>query len=172
MTGMPSTKVHDFITLTTASGGFVTYVKSCPANWPQALLLALSYLFSGLMLSADLDVRSRPYRRWGPLKFIWWPYMKLIPHRSWLSHGLVVGPMLRVAYLCAVLGLPVVALLILGGGPGAKGMLEEAAKFVRAHLRVAALVLTGIVLGGAMHTLADLLGSLLRRLLGIRGRDH
>ena len=169
---MPSTRVHDLITLATGSGGFVMYVKSHPSNWPGALLFTLSYLFSGLMLSADLDVRSRPYRRWGPLRFIWWPYMKLIPHRSVLSHGLVVGPLLRVAYLCAVLGLPFALIVALGGVAGARGMLSALGQFVKAHIKPAALILTGIILGGVAHTLADVAASLVARALGLGRLRH
>lgn len=69
------------------------------------LLLVGAYLFSGLLLSNDLDIASRIYNRWGPLRLLWYPYQCLIPHRSLLSHGLIVGPVLRVLYLYAMLEL-------------------------------------------------------------------
>ena len=170
---MPSTKAHDVITLATASLGLLTYArKALSPDWPSAALLCGSYIFSGLMLSADLDVNSRPYRRWGPFRFIWWPYMKLIPHRSWLSHGLVVGPMLRVAYLCAVLGLPFALLIWLGGMEGASKILRALADFFRAHIRPVALALLGLILGGATHTAFDLLGSMVSKFLGLGRLGH
>ncbi len=164
---MPSTKTHDFLTLTSASAGLALYAKAVPhPDWVGAGIVACSYVFSGLMLSADLDVASRGYRRWGPLRFIWWPYQKLIPHRSWLSHGLVVGPMLRVLYLCLVLGIPLALLVMWGEKHGISlPIFAHLFRFVRSHLREVALALAGIVLGGAMHSVADVVGSLLKRLL-------
>ena len=60
--------------------------------------LVVATVFSGLMLSPDLDLESGPYHRWGPLRYLWWPYKSVIPHRSPLSHSLVVGPTLRIVY--------------------------------------------------------------------------
>ena len=44
------------------------------------------------------------------MQFIWWPYRRLIPHRSLLSHGPVIGTSLRLmllflwaSVLCAVM---------------------------------------------------------------------
>lgn len=76
-----------------------------PETRPLAWLVIASYTFSGIWLSSDLDVESSAYRRWGPLRWLWWPYQKLVPHRSWISHGLGVGPLLRVAYLLEMLWL-------------------------------------------------------------------
>lgn len=170
---MPSTKAHDVITVTTASFGLLTYLRrAADPDWPLAVLLCGSYLLSGLMLSADLDIKSRPYQRWGPLRFIWWPYMKFVPHRSWLSHGLLLGPMLRVAYLCAIFGLPFAFLMWFEGRPWTGGILPAVAAFLKEHIEPVAVILLGIILGGVAHTLADFLGSLVRRLLGLGRLRH
>ena len=58
-------------------------------------------MVGGLWLSPDLDVRSTALRRWGVLRGIWWPYRRLLPHRSLLSHGPVIGMALRLAWLSA-----------------------------------------------------------------------
>ena len=38
------------------------------------------------------------------MKFLWqlylFPYAKIIPHRSFLSHAPVIGTLLRIGYLC------------------------------------------------------------------------
>lgn len=66
------------------------------------VIAATSHLLGGLMLSPDLDLVSHPFKRWGFLKFIWLPYQKLIPHhRHWLSHGVIVGSVVRLVYLAA-----------------------------------------------------------------------
>ena len=66
------------------------------------VIAASAHLLGGLMLSPDLDLRSRPYKRWGLLRWLWIPYQKLIPrHRHWLSHGVIVGSVVRLVYLAA-----------------------------------------------------------------------
>jgi uncharacterized metal-binding protein len=66
------------------------------------LIAGAAHYVGGLMLSPDLDLVSRPYKRWGLLRFIWLPYQRLIPrHRHWLSHGPVIGSAVRLVYLAA-----------------------------------------------------------------------
>lgn len=66
------------------------------------MIAASAHLLGGLLLSPDLDLISRPYKRWGLLRFIWVPYQRLIPrHRHWLSHGVIVGSVVRLLYLAA-----------------------------------------------------------------------
>jgi len=79
--------------------------------WPWlgplgTVVSALAFLIGGLWLSPDLDTNSRPYQRWGPLRWLWWPYRKTLRHRSILSHTPVVGTLVRVGY-----GLGIVLLL-------------------------------------------------------------
>jgi uncharacterized metal-binding protein len=67
------------------------------------LIVTPSYYLAGMYLSPDLDLISRPYKRWGFLRCLWLPYQKLIPrHRRWLSHGPVVGSLVRLLYLAAL----------------------------------------------------------------------
>lgn len=49
-----------------------------------------------LVINPDLDQAEA---RSGCLAAIFYPYGKLIPHRSWLSHLPIVGTILRVGYL-------------------------------------------------------------------------
>ena len=66
----------------------------------QAGLIAAASCFAGgLWLSPDLDTRSNALNRWGPLGFLWWPYRRLIPHRSLWSHGPLIGTALRLIVL-------------------------------------------------------------------------
>jgi len=81
-------------------------------GWSGSAVGAAAFLLGGLLLSPDLDTVSRPSRRWGPLQPLWWPYRRLLPHRSVLSHSPLLGSAGRLLYL---------ALLLLGlcwlGGP-------------------------------------------------------
>jgi len=67
-----------------------------------AVLFTATYLFAGYACAGDLDLDSTEYRRWGPLRFLWWPYKVIVPHRSWISHGLIMGGIIRVLYLALV----------------------------------------------------------------------
>tara|TARA_Y100001968_G_scaffold33800_1_gene25979 strand:+ start:4138 stop:4596 length:459 start_codon:yes stop_codon:yes gene_type:complete len=66
------------------------------------VLFSVSFLLGGLWLSPDLDTLSTPLKRWGLLKIIWWPYKKIIKHRSYLSHGILIGTTIRLGYLLGI----------------------------------------------------------------------
>ena len=83
-------------------------------DYKTGVIAGTSFGIGGLWLSPDLDTNSRPLKRWGPLKLLWFPYRKLIPHRSWLSHGPLIGNCLRISYLFITIGILVIILKILG----------------------------------------------------------
>ena len=68
----------------------------------SGLISGTTFLIGGLWLSPDLDTYSVALKRWGILQGLWWPYQKIIPHRSIFSHGPFVGTTLRVSYLFAL----------------------------------------------------------------------
>ena len=101
---MPSGRTHDQITfLCLPWVGLVTLMLTF--NLGLSLCLCGGFLFSGLMFGPDLDIYSKQYQRWGLFRFIWLPYQKAFSHRSWLSHGPVIGTVLRLLYLGGWLGL-------------------------------------------------------------------
>ena len=61
--------------------------------------VVLGALIGTLWLSPDLDLKSDAFYRWGPLKWIWLPYVKLMPHRSLFSHLPGLSDVIRVAYI-------------------------------------------------------------------------
>jgi uncharacterized metal-binding protein len=67
---------------------------------------------AGILISPDLDLEERTYGKgilwrsnglvgaaWAAL---WWPYSQIVQHRSILSHGPIIGTLLRLAYLVTV----------------------------------------------------------------------
>ena len=83
---------------------------SIPVLWG----FLVSYLFSMFLLSPDLDLaRSRAFRRWGILRFLWLPYARIFRHRG-MSHRLILGPASRVVYLTAIAGAIGLVLSLLG----------------------------------------------------------
>ncbi len=72
---------------------------SIPFSLELGVIATSAHFLGGYWLSPDLDIRSRPFLRWGVLKIIWIPYQRFIPHRSPLSHFPVIGSLIRLAYL-------------------------------------------------------------------------
>src|SRR6476469_8723425 len=104
---MPSGRTHDQITLWSLPlVAALTFGQTSSSN--LTLLVSGSFLFGGLMFGPDLDIYSCQYQRWGWFKAIWLPYQKSLRHRSFLSHGPLIGTALRILYLAiwiAVLGM-------------------------------------------------------------------
>ncbi|MCS6817672.1 MAG: metal-binding protein [Blastocatellia bacterium] len=165
---MPRAKTHDAITLALALPTFLL-THALTASRDLAWLVTLATLFSGFMFNPDLDVQSKPYARWGPLRFLWWPYQVLIRHRSRLSHGLLLGTFVRTVYLSIMLALLGAAGILfwhaLQEQPGASESLRQAWISVKRWLlsverRYWLALFFGLWWGAAAHTLADWLWSL------------
>ena len=69
--------------------------------------IASGYAIGICWLSPDLDCKSNPYRRWGLLRWLWFPYRKLMKHRG-LSHWIIFGTLSRLLYL----SIPLIAIAI------------------------------------------------------------
>jgi uncharacterized metal-binding protein len=93
-----------------------------------------------------------------------------VSHRSWVSHGAIVGPIARLVYFLAVLygvlwaGLWVVYrwLVPLDRNTLMRSWRREFVDLVHGHPRETALILAGFVIGGLVHTAADVIWSSLR----------
>ena len=127
------------------------------------LLVVGAYLFSGLLLSNDLDIASRIYKRWGPFRILWYPYQRLIPHRSFWSHGIVVGPVLRVLYLYVMLEFILlfswrITMLTGVSAPIVDTGLQVFAQllpYLFLHPQITIPCIVGLVLAGFAHSLID-----------------
>jgi len=110
---MPSGQTHDRITIWSIPVvASVTLVATGSSN--MTLLVLGGFMFGGLMFGPDLDIYSRQFQRWGWFRWIWLPYQKSLRHRSFLSHGPIIGTTLRVVYLIVfVAGTTGLVLLIL-----------------------------------------------------------
>ena len=98
---MASGKNHDRSILFTSP---IVGIIGVSHSLELGIVAAAAHIVAGLYLSPDLDLVSKPYKRWGWLRWIWVPYQKLIPcHRHWLSHGVIVGSVVRLLYLVALL---------------------------------------------------------------------
>lgn len=160
---MPSGKTHDRLTwLALVPAAYLAHRVGCEPR--EIAVLGAGLLFGGLMFGPDLDINSRPYRRWGPLRWIWLPY-RAFGHRSPWTHGLVRGPLVRLLYLSVALA----GLYTLGRlGLAHHGIQLPDPRELEAALHVIPartweLALGGMWLGAALHTMADTAVSAWRR---------
>jgi uncharacterized metal-binding protein len=121
---------------------------------PGVTVAGLAFLLGGLWLSPDLDTRSRATGRWGPLHLIWWPYRRLLSHRSLLSHSPLLGTAGRLAYLAGVLALAAAALHPLGT-PAPHQLLEQAQALWQSRHPLLLAALVGLEASSWLHLVQD-----------------
>lgn len=156
---MPSGRTHDRITLWSlpvVAGATFERTRSSQLT----LLVSAGYLFGGLMLGPDLDIYSVHYKRWGWLRWIWIPYRGSLKHRSLLSHGPILGTMLRVVYLggwvgmLSLLGLAVFNQLVQTGWTWDQ-IFQVLGRSLRMHWASWLAVGVGLELGAFSHYVSD-----------------
>jgi uncharacterized metal-binding protein len=165
---MPSGHVHDAITILLAAPAAVgTYALS--RDLPTALIVAVAFIFAGVMFGPDLDTKSKPYARWGPLRLIWMPYRTTFRHRSRWSHGLIFGTLFRVIYFLGIVTLIAFAAFAVYSHV-AFGEVPNFAAFVsgwesagvlsssrsRSIIALLVAIFAGMWAGAASHTLTDI----------------
>ncbi|PSF36839.1 metal-binding protein [Aphanothece hegewaldii CCALA 016] len=166
---MPSGRTHDRITLWSLPW-LVVLSLLLSRSGELTLIISSGFLFSGLMFGPDLDIYSVQYKRWGFLRWIWQPYQSMIRHRSWLSHGLLVGTFVRILYLSSVLillGLPFILTIQLfwGNNWNKEQIFDEIWQLLtRVYPYEVIALIIGLELGAMSHSISDWLGSSYKRL--------
>lgn len=115
---------------------------------------AVAFALGGLLLSPDLDTRSNATRRWGPLRLLWWPYRRLLSHRSLLSHTPVLGTAGRLLYL----GLVLLGLCLLArplGAPAPSWLWLQGQELWRQHPTLLLAALAGLEASAWLHLIQD-----------------
>jgi uncharacterized metal-binding protein len=121
---------------------------------PGTVVAAAAFLIGGLWLSPDLDTRSKATRRWGPLRLLWWPYRRSLPHRSLLSHSPVLGTAGRLLYL-GVLVMFISLLLMPYGSPGPDRLINVLQQQWIDHRELLVAALAGLEMSSWLHLLQD-----------------
>jgi uncharacterized metal-binding protein len=177
---MPDARSHDLITILTGMILTPPVYASLSAGDTQSAVLYSgvfvgSHLLSGMMFSPDLDLDSAIDNRWGLFHWIWWPYMHVVPHRHFWSHGLVIPPLLRLGYFLAfviVFLYGIARMLALVGivVPDYHVHLATIIRLIMAENPTATtMFLLGFITGGAVHSIADWLVTGGKRYLGMVG---
>jgi uncharacterized metal-binding protein len=155
---MPGGKTHDMINIAVLI--VVLAVLSYLTMWNvnemavkyldiyTIAVFSLSYLFATFFLSPDLDIESKPYKRWKMFRILWWPYKVIFKHRGF-SHNPIIGPLSIVINLALIVAL----LLLLMGIELHKG-----------HLRLIVVATIGMVLSMEVHIISDFLISKMKSL--------
>jgi uncharacterized metal-binding protein len=169
---MPSGRTHDAITLLLAAPAFAA-AYAATGSIQAAAVVAVAFVFGGIMFGPDLDTVSRQYSRWGPFRFIWFPYRSFFKHRSRFSHGLIFGSLIRVIYFMGILTL----LLFTGAyaysalsGIASARLLDLAKVWQPVGSYISQtfgdhfllFVFLGLWLGAASHTFTDMAGSFVK----------
>ncbi|PSB29145.1 metal-binding protein [Chlorogloea sp. CCALA 695] len=161
---MPSGQTHDRITLWS-----LPIIAGCTyllthRNSDRTLIVAGAFLFSGLMFGPDLDIYSVQYKRWGYLRYLWIPYQKTLKHRSFFSHGLIIGTTVRLIYLAfwlSLVGIFAVGIAELWGDISWNWQLW--AQLAKKYTYEWIALFVGLEMGAISHILSDRLGSFVKR---------
>lgn len=139
---MASGRVHDLVGVffTPIIGGVSYYLTE---DIFTTLILCGSFIFSTLMFNGDLDIKSSPYYRWSILRFIWIPYINTFKHRSIFTHGIIIGTLIRLLYISII----PIAILIFND-------IEIMPLLTNEYFFI---IIIGIELGSALHTVLDFL---------------
>lgn len=164
---MPSGQTHDRITIWSmpvVAG--ITLVLTRSSN--VTLLVAGGFMFGGLMFGPDLDIYSRQFQRWGFLRWIWLPYQKSLRHRSFLSHGPIIGTTLRVVYITTFLAMVGILVLVVFAKLGNVALnwgefWGNVGKIISIYYGEFFAWFLGCELGAMSHSLSDWTGSAYKR---------
>lgn len=149
---MASGQAHDRATwLVALPFGLLWWPWLGPAG---SISAGLAFLVGGLWLSPDLDTHSNPTHRWGPLRLLWWPYRRLLRHRSVVSHSPLLGTAGRLFYLAAL----VLGICLLGqplGAPAPTELTGALAMLWGRHQELLLAALVGLEASAWLHLIQD-----------------
>ena len=161
---MPSGRTHDRLIW----WGLPLVISLAYAWTRQGGLTAITsvgYLFSGLMFGPDLDIHSIQYKRWGWFRWLWLPYRKLLRHRSYLSHGFLLGTLFRLLYVAAwgililFISLAIARWIQPQTSPDWLTWGQSLTTFWHNYGQESIALLVGLELGAMNHAVSDYLGS-------------
>lgn len=146
---MPGYKTHDTIGYVTAAVTSAVFGYSQLLTIPETFVYAAAVIIGTIWLSPDLDTDSKSYARWGIFRWYWYPYKKIVAHRSWLSHSGPLSATLRLIYLFFPLLVSTLFLPYSGVTP------YEIEILLLTWGKTFAILWLGIIVADCVHTAAD-----------------
>ncbi len=123
----------------------LVYIWNIPlAGLKQSLALIAGYYIGTDFITPDLDINSTAIKRWGGLRFLWFPYKWLFRHGQ-SSHNIVYGAVVRIVYI---------SLIILGVYYLLFKSLPAGTMISSAYVVI---FIVGIVIANALHIILDIL---------------
>ncbi|HDR7514082.1 metal-binding protein [Bacillus mobilis] len=145
---MPSGRTHTKINLISLPVVLFMLFSYGLTNLDFLLTFAIGFLVGTSFLTPDLDTYSNAYNKWGFLRIFWYPYKKVMPHRSFFTHTIILGDVIRIAYMLIVFS----PFLFLLNVIAFDGNLIEIAK--KHEVEIVTFVM-GIVVASTLHIIAD-----------------
>ncbi|MDX2084223.1 MAG: metal-binding protein [Candidatus Melainabacteria bacterium] len=158
---MASGITHERLTYASMAVVLVLGVAWLGLPWVTVAFALLGLWVGGILLSPDMDTASRPYYRWGWFRWLWWPYQRLVPHRSTLSHHGLWGPLFQGLYLLSLLlGVAYIGLQLQkaygpaesSSGPSFQALLLQ---FIQTHPQECAVLVAGYWASMLLHITTD-----------------
>lgn len=155
---MPSGKTHTKINLLSLPIVLFMLVSYGLTNFDFLLAFAIGFLAGTFFLTPDLDIHSSAYNKWGLLRIFWYPYQTVMPHRSVLTHTIILGDLLRILYMLIVFSpfLYILNKTVLDG---------QLLAIAKEHDVALATFVIGVIAASALHILADRLNTRRKRLM-------
>jgi uncharacterized metal-binding protein len=122
----------------------IWHIPFAGINLKQFLAFTAGYYIGTDFITPDLDIESTAIKRWGGLRFIWFPYKWLFKHGQ-SSHNIVYGAVVRILYIGLII-LGVYYLLFRSLPPGT--LIPSVYVFI---------FLIGIIIANALHIILDFL---------------
>lgn len=96
---MPNHRTHEKINIAVL---IILLILIAPlTNIATAIVFTVAFILCTFYITPDLDINSKPYRRWKLLRIIWWPYKRMFKHRG-LSHNPIFGPLSLIGYIIII----------------------------------------------------------------------
>lgn len=160
---MANGKAHEKINLFFLAAGIAIVMTLINRDWFfEGIFVVLGYIIGTYLMNPDLDLRSRPYRRWGIFRFIWLPY-QTFKHRSVWTHGYIISDLIRYAYLTVwyVIFVYVLSMFI---DSTAKEILENSKILFSEYKTLLFSIVFGNMLSSIAHTMTDKTSSTIKKI--------
>ncbi|ENQ3106996.1 Uncharacterized metal-binding protein [Bacillus sp. 491mf] len=145
---MPSGKTHTKINLVSLPIVLFMLVSYGLTNFDFLLMFVIGFIVGTYFLTPDLDIHSSAYRKWGLLRIFWYPYQTVMPHRSPLTHTIIIGDLIRLLYMLLVFS----PFLYVLNKTVLEGKLVEIAKVHEVEIFTFVL---GVIAASTLHIVAD-----------------
>lgn len=155
---MPSGKTHTKINLLSLPIVLFMLVSYGITNFDFLLTFVIGFLVGTFFLTPDLDTHSNAYNKWGLLRILWYPYQAVMPHRSFLTHTIIIGDFIRILYMLIVFS----PFLFLLNATVLDGRLLDIA---REHELALVTFVMGVIAASTLHIIADQLNTRRKKMM-------